>query len=215
MGHRRKLRWIVACLVAMAAVSGLLAILVSPPSEPVYRGKGLTIWLRELPMNAGPNDPRMQAILAMGTNVLPILNRIISQRELPLSGMFKVWLHHLPLYRRSAEMDLRWRAVCAFKILGPRATPSVPALSAILEANKNPGYAASALAAIGPSGVSSLAHALSHSDAKVRFSAASALGGMQHEAQPALPQLRSRLTDPVYFVREAATNALRRIAPGP
>jgi hypothetical protein len=212
MVTNRYWRPILAGLLALTAVAGMLAILLSPASEPIYQGKKLTVWLGELNASKGTNDPAAQAVRGLGTNALPTLIRLIDRRDY-FSTRAQAWLQKIPLVRGTPARDQRWQVVCAFKILGPLGAPAARELSAILEQGRHPGYAASCLAAIGLSGLPGLTQALGHKDAKVRFSAASALGGLLHEAQPAVPQLRARLADPVGYVREAATNALRRIAP--
>jgi len=61
--------------------------------------------------------------------------------------------------------------------------------------------------------VAALTNCLRHSNDDVRVEAARALGGLGAEAHPAVPSLVGALNDPVVLVRDAATNALGKIAP--
>jgi HEAT repeat protein len=172
----------------------LVAILVcifcfKPPArkEPVYQGKTLTQWLKQLDdgevygISSGslPTFSRAQieaaeAIRAIGTNALPLLLKDIhaspSERALGIR-IHRGWSSiNRRLFRGLIDFDevtsedrVRWRAAQGLSALGPLAKPAVPELRRLLFTNyfhSSIKEAAYALAGIGPDGIAVLTNAI-------------------------------------------------------
>ena len=109
-------------------------------------------------------------------------------------------------------------AARALGALGPKASPSVPALVKTLS-HEEPYvriYAAEALSSIGPkagAATSDLARALDDPIPGVRWAAAEALGSIGPAAESAVPQLIEALKDEFLYVRIFAAGALGSIGP--
>jgi HEAT repeat protein len=118
----------------------------------------------------------------------------------------------------SQDPNVRDCAIYGTRKLGIAARPVVPTLIAIL--SRQDSNAASAAAQtlsvlrLEPNlVVPALIGCLQHPNANLRCSAVSALRAYGFQAKPAVPALLAVLTDDVHAVREAATNALLKIAP--
>jgi hypothetical protein len=211
--------------VAGCAILAVVTVLGWPrEKEPVYQGKKLSEWAE--PYNdAGDDDARVDAIRHIGTNALPYLLSWMQFERPTWRTKIHGSLHRLPrILRRDivyrvllGRGELRLRAVrSAFEALGPEAAPAVPALARILSLTKSPviGYrAAETLAGIGGDGLSALTNALADQRCPYRYYAAEAIGSMGDKAVAAVPTLLSVLNDPDPVVKDAATLALRWVAP--
>jgi HEAT repeat protein len=138
-----------------------------------------------------PNSPaRLEAanaIRQIGTNGLPLLWRLISARDSPLTKQLLAhrtnpWLMRLLPHLRLASHDHQ-RGLAGFFILGTMATPAVPALVALVN-DPDPG---------------------------VRATAVSVLVQFGPEAQAAVPALLKCLNDPRSWVRTEAMLCLGNI----
>src|SRR4051794_1569408 len=61
-------------IVALLMFSVTAALLWPEPSEPVYKGKRLSFWVEQMPVNVPdgrPPDECIEAVLTIGTNGLP------------------------------------------------------------------------------------------------------------------------------------------------
>lgn len=92
---------------------------------------------------------------------------------------------------------------------------ALPSLTAALTDRSLPkgtrGFAVWAAGEIGPSAIPLLMQVLTDGDAGARVLAASALGKMCESAREAIPALEKAEADPNRFVREHATEALKRV----
>jgi hypothetical protein len=162
--HPRRL--IIAGGMLMAGFAVIL-ITTGGPTEPAHGGKKLSAWLDELnamtfPGECDPNTRPAQAVRAIGTDAIPWL-----LDELGIEGSaLKTRLNQL-LVRQSfikfrfedSHIRLR-RAVMGFAALGPIAKPAIPSLLKLVE--KNPGYAPTALAYVGPPAIPALQQCLTN-----------------------------------------------------
>lgn len=157
-------------------------------NEPVYQGKKLTKWLKQLDDGEafGISSSRLpsltpsqleaaQAIHAIGTNALPCLMENIHAQ--PATNAMRIRFYrwsdkHLPPLLHGmlfSHMDLteedrkRWRAAQGLAALGPLAKPAVPELKRLLYTNfwhSSIKEAAYALASMGPEGVEVLTNSV-------------------------------------------------------
>ncbi|MGO8931923.1 MAG: HEAT repeat domain-containing protein [Limisphaerales bacterium] len=155
--------------------------------EPVYQGKTLTNWLRQLddhevfgissyklPSPTRRQLEAAQAIRAMGAAALPLLMEDIHAR--PADNAFRIRLHRwLNAHLASAlsgqlwfldvteEDRRRWRAAQGLAALGPLAKPALPELKRLFSVNiwhSSVKEAAYALATIEPEGVEILTNSI-------------------------------------------------------
>src|SRR5262249_47690853 len=118
-------------VVALFAL-GIWLIRRANPPEPVYLGRPLESWLRELdnPQNGTNFAAARDAILHMGTNVLPhletYLRRNDSRWHLPWTRV-QAKLHVL---RAPVDYDFLWhrRAAIAVGQFGEAGAPAFPAM---------------------------------------------------------------------------------------
>jgi HEAT repeat protein len=185
--NQRKLVW--AGIVVGLILVGLCLISVQTRNEPVYQGKTLTQWLKQLDdgdafgisSSSRPTFTRKQteaaeAIRAIGTNALPFLMEDIHAHPSEKAAAFKVkreidsittWffrgrLNLGGLGEITSEDRVRWRAAQGLSALGPLVKPAIPELTRLLFTNyfhSSIKEAAYALAGIGPEGVAVLTNA--------------------------------------------------------
>lgn len=203
----KKLLGAVMVVIALGAFLAVWRFSRPARNEPVYQGKSLTTWLKQLddgqafgissshPFSLTPAQlEAAQAIHAMGTNALPWLMLDIQARPAveSLSVRFYRWARtHLPRWLSSRfnvqgiteEDRIRWRAAQGLSALGPLARPALPELQRLLLTNlphSSIKEAAYALAAIGPEGAAVLTNAVSPASEWSGMCAIWALG--QHPA---------------------------------
>jgi len=197
---RKKIFW--GGFIILAAI--LVCTLCFRPvarKEPVYRGKTLTQWLKQLddgqafgissgrlPSFTSPQIEAAESIRAIGTNALPLLLEDIhahpSEKDMWIQFNRKLerrW--NLGLADVTAKDRVRWRAAQGLSALGPLAKPAVPELTHLLFTNyfhSSIKEAAYALAGIGPDGIAILTNSLQPTNEWSGMCAIWALG--QHPA---------------------------------
>lgn len=136
--------------VAAAVVAGSHWL---EPAEPIYEGFPLSYYLE----NQTYGDLRrereaMEAIRAIGSNAVPPLIRILSQRESRLTGELRNWVRHQRWgHRYPASLVTRQRqALLACQALETLATPAIPALAGLTHDPELASHAVRALAFTGP-----------------------------------------------------------------
>lgn len=82
-------RRLILILLAVLLVGGL-ALLFIGPKEPTYKGKTLTEWIFYWPPQA---LEKREAILAIGTNALPTLLKLVSARDGAIKGKLAKFLN--------------------------------------------------------------------------------------------------------------------------
>ncbi len=212
---------VLAVLVSAIAWQVLEA---SRERQPVYGGKGLTLWLRTYDPSSpfGRHSPEWNAtddaVRHMGTNCIPILLRMIRQKDSPT----KLWLvafarkhrlltkriHFVPASVRNVE------ASRAFIALGDTAKDAVPALVKMYDDNISAESRCAiedALAWIGPAAkpaIPLLVKATTNANPRVRASALWALGEVHAEPELCVPCLIQALNDSDDWARLSAAHAL-------
>src|SRR5215471_6422315 len=125
-------------LATFAAIA--LMLLRQPQSEPIIQGKRLSVWLTGY-QTQGVNPQAWakadEILLAVGTNAIPTLLRMLRQQDSP----FKLLLmqlaqrQHMVRLRFIRAEDRHYQAAIAFAKLGAAARNAVPALIEISNAN--------------------------------------------------------------------------------
>ncbi len=206
--NRKKIVW--SGFILLAAILVYFFFFTSAArKEPIYQGKTLTQWLKQLDdgevegISSGslPTFTRAQieaaeAIRAIGTNALPLLIEDIHAHPSEEALRFKLLrLLHLNGIGMSfgtrtyfstditSEDRVRWRAAQGLSALGPLAKPAVPELTRLLFTNyfhSSIKEAAYALAGIGPDGIAALTNSIQPTNEWSGMCAIWALG--QHPA---------------------------------
>lgn len=203
---------VLALILAMA----LVVFLLLRPQQPSFEGKRLETWLADYNPNAGDEKSEKAAcvIRNAGTNALPQLIDILGANTPRVNRLKSYAMRWLPFIPSRPQLDLQWKTVSAFKILGSIAGPAAPKLGELLERGRNPGYVSTALSHIGPEALPHLMMAMTNRNALVRFTAISATGHMGTNALPAVTVIQQALLDSETTVVEAAASALKELGIG-
>jgi len=210
--------------VAAVVIVGLVMVLTRE-LEPEYGGKKLSEWLFLLSRDGRPTSQAAVAIREIGTNAYPYLLSWMAYEtprwKMNLHGAVYPILKRIsnpatqsPLLNYKAELraDVAGRAL---EILG-RPLEAIPDLERLLNAPRarmGAVRAAQILTKLGAPGLSALSSALTNRNDAIRGTLAQVIGYMGTNAQPAVPGLLKLLKDADPFVRQAATNAVRKIDP--
>ncbi len=174
-------------LVIVAILAAVLWFTPRTRNEPVYRGRTLTQWLKQLddgeafgisssalPSRTPAQREAAEAIRDLGTEALPLLMKDIHATPASDSSRMKLYGRLNALVRRvsglrpgfgevTQEDRTRWRAAQGLAALGPLAKPALPELKRLLYTNyfhSSIKEAAYVLAAIGPEGIAILTNAV-------------------------------------------------------
>ena len=187
MKFERRKTLLGSVVVGIALVIGLLFFPAHGRLEPVYRGKTLSRWLRQLddgeafgissgrlPSPTPAQFEAAEAIRALGAEALPLLLEEI--HATPASDSFRMKAYRRlsslagritgsrPLFGEVTKEDrTRWRAAQGLAVLGPLAKPAVPELRRLLFTNyfhSSIKEAAYVLATVGPEGIQILTNAV-------------------------------------------------------
>jgi hypothetical protein len=188
------------CVVLGIISVGFTVYRVWPQPEPLYKGRPLSEWyldIKRVPLPNFCSTPEFQtacghfyaAVEETGTNGLPFLLEMLKSKE--YSGMrtkLVDWANesgklHHHFWTQIDRVDMEQTII---ECLGHKASPAVPALVDILKTTKNP-YA--------------------------KYTILSTLPFVSPEPQMVRGALLRALQDRDEWVREAATNALRKIDP--
>src|SRR5260370_2105057 len=200
-----KKRGILLAVLFVALLGGLVWV-PCRASEPVYQGKPLSAWLKDL-YPEWKEDVSPHAVVAfreMGTNAIPALLKIIQSYDSPFDRMIlepgrMQSLVHFPLVekwhqRASERSHQRLAATLAISAIGTNAKPVLPALTNLLF-HTNTHFFSGALAGMGPEGLSALIAALTNQNADIRLSAAMGLKWARSDLNLVVPALIARLSD--------------------
>ncbi len=224
---RKRLRIIFAFL--LIAVLGGVAwqVLRTSKPEPVYQGKPLNYWIKELDHNVSQSDGFSywvgeKPVLEIGPPAIPFLIATLKKKDSRLNDAYvslypklPKWMRdHLSTPQKSAEM--RANAAHGLKLFGPKAAVAVPDLMAALHDNDKwvRSAAANALGAIGPEAkmaVPALIRGLNDSDKNMALACLIGLNGAGQDSPEAEPALQHLLKDSDRNNRAWATMALGRM----
>jgi HEAT repeat protein len=210
-----KKRGILLAVLFVALLGGLVWVL-SRPAEPIYQGKPLSAWLKEIDVDAYPVDTNQAAFVAfreMGTNAIPALLKIIQSGDprfqrmiLKLNRMQS--LVQFPLLDESRQREAAFFALYA---MGAQAKPAFPALTNRLVHSDTYAFSAIALAGMGSEALPPLFAALTNQDEFIRRSAANGLSWEQSDLNLVVPALIARLNDPDRSVHLTAVESLGKL----
>jgi HEAT repeat protein len=197
--------------VLFVALAGGLVWMLSRPVEPVYQGKPLSAWLKELRSWSGDtNQAAFVAFSDMGTNAIPLLLKIIASDDPPFQRM--VWaLNRKQSLVRFPERDAwRQRRTASFALyaMGANGKPAFSVLTNLLFHTNTLFLSAVPLAGMGPEGLPPLLAALTNQYASIRESAAFGLGWARSDLNIVVPALIVRLSDENKMVHRSAVLAL-------
>jgi hypothetical protein len=215
-----KLRVRIIATSGLVVLVGFVWVLVCQvPQDPIYNGKKLTVWIHTY-TTAGRfsrvGNEADDAVRHIGTNCIPVLLKMLSQKDSALKLRVFEWvrkqrlikIHFVPAAVRNREASM------AFIVLGDGAKGAVPALVKMLNENISPESQSAiedALAWIGPAAepaVTSLLRGATNSVPRVRASALWALGEIHAEQAFCIPALLHALKDSDDWVRLSAAHAL-------
>ena len=210
-----------AIVVFALLLLGAIVLFWAFSSEPVYKGRGLSSWLKDLNpprgARAGLRDEAVEAIQHIGAEALPILSETFNAQD----SKWKVAA--MSLLARQSLFPVRWlpapqrrlNALFGIEALGPAAAPLVPELILVLNGTNTPArpLAAQALGAIDAAHhmtVPVLANALHDGDVAVRIAAAESLRRLGKHPEIATPALLKRIEVSTGTEFEQVTAAILR-----
>jgi HEAT repeat protein len=220
MGKRGRVLIAIAAVAILAVLAwGVLRSSATAP-EPVYKGKPLSYWLQGYGFTYNAtNRPNYQdaqiAMMAAGTNAIPVLLRMLRAQDSPLKTRLLWWSYRYAYFRdhfRSAGA-LNSEALNGFANVHD-ASGAVPELIKMVNENRHglqTTYAIIILSQIGPAAheaVPSLLHTLAGTNESARAAALEALGGIHANPQAVVPVLIKALHDSSAGTRARAVVAL-------
>jgi HEAT repeat protein len=122
-------------VVLIVAVVGGIGWVVSRPSEPVYQGKRLSEWLPDYTSGKGDFTKADAAVVAAGTNAVPMLLRFMRAKDSALKLRLLALAQRQQLIKiQDSDADLRnMQGFFGFKALGDKGVVAVPELIKIYE----------------------------------------------------------------------------------
>ncbi len=196
-------RNVLATLIILVVVGGAWVVWHAP-TEPVYQGKRLRVWLAGY---SGTNRDRQvtdEAVRHIGTNAIPTLLKMLRAHDSPLESKLLFWAtrYRALVIHYTNPSVLNDHAFMAFQALGPEAASAVPELIKILEQNvsrSSESYTARTLAVIGPgakAAVPLLMREATSTNLTDHSDALWALGQIHADPDKAVPILISALGNP-------------------
>ncbi len=154
---------------------------------------------------------------------VPLLRKALRDRDAKVRARAAIALHwstrassavaELSAALADPDLQVRNAAAWALNSVGPQARPAIPALAAMVRADRGRAAQAAftALGSIGASALPALLEFLADPDPTRRQGAAQAIARIGPEAKAAMPALMARLDDPAREVRWAVAMALAAI----
>src|SRR2546426_4374026 len=195
-------------LAVSAAVAGFFA---ARAREPVYEGKRLSEWLRDLDDNILAADSRNRAVDAVrqiGSNCVPTLVELLhSSDSWPKRKLMELVGNQSRIrFHFTTAQERRSRAIRGIEVLGPAA---IPMLIDLLNDKATMSTAMICLSRVGSEVVWPLTCTVTNEGPQVRSAAIVTLGLLRSNGQAAVPALVARLeSDEDNRVRASAANAL-------
>lgn len=201
----------------MLIIAVLYTLIVNAPAEPIYEGKALSVWLREL-APAYPAETRAQAkeaVRAIGTNAFSTLLVYISAEDDSFEGIVRTkWERVIKGSASTPPFFKRMQAISGFEALGSLGRGAIPKLEQIMTRGQCPIDAGRALGFIkAEETIPFMIDFLNRSAPGSRASGCAALGAMGKQAQVAVPKLLQLISnDQDEVVRANAVEAMGSIA---
>lgn len=190
-------RWIWITISVLGSIVLLLAI-GGPASEPAYRGKSLSVWLRGFESDVAEARWRSaEAMRQMGTNALPCLIARLDHRSITQESWWKRMLRAALSKQSLIKLNLprsadeRRETLAALDALGPAAKDAIPAVERLLHENPPDPQALLVLGRLGPEAVPALTRALTNDEKAIRFGARACLDMLESHSEilfPTTPQ---------------------------
>jgi HEAT repeat protein len=193
------------------------------PEDPEYQGRRLSSWMTDL---SSPEPPKVQqarqAVLALGTNAVPILVVHLGARDSMLGKLAvaserflprPLWVMAMQATRSRDALERRTHAARALAVLGPAAILALPDLGGAIQ-DPEPRVAAAAAEAlrlIGPPAWPALLQAIGSTNEYAFRLASSALLETGAAASNTAPALVDLLLPAPHHRREHLTQTLVRI----
>ena len=203
----------VGLLLSLLVIVGVVVWQMLPPSEPVYQGKRLRLWLRDLDYTWTPAaSSARNAIQHMGTNSVPTLIYYIRYQDPPWKRLY-AWVVEHVLRRGRVDFEYQWhrRAALACTELGLKAQAAIPALVEASNNAEDEPEAFKALTAMLPLSAPALTNLLATGGRNARASAAVALRkSLWYPSLQvmAINALTNAMTDADWEIRVAAAYSL-------
>ncbi len=211
MTKRRKITFFFVAAVSLSAAIHFAL----QPRQPVYQGRTLSSWLDDLDYEV--DAPKVwkasDAIKKIGSPALPQIIKLLKAEDSMYSrlGVELLTLARVKQSRFVPAWRHHWKATLAFRALGPRASPAVPELVAMLPDTEQKMETLEALGLIGPAAeeaVPAIIQCLKDGSGSVRCAAAEALGRIAGHPELAVPALIKALEHPQPNTRWHAADAL-------
>ncbi len=187
--------------VVVVLLSGLIVFLWALSHrrfEPVYQGRSLTLWVSDF--NRGPVEYKKarEAILAIGTNSLPVLLDLLQRPEEPWQNNWIRRINRLRLVRLKPRLSPPYpdQVVSAFIVLGPNTRPALPQLNRIFRSSAHGVYASEAMTlALGKESLPYIAAGANDANPLVRSNAAVSLRNLASDPKAVAPLVVRGLAD--------------------
>jgi hypothetical protein len=216
--------WIrgITASVIVVVIGAVWLLARQGPRVPAYRGKSLPVWLRTYAESSSSGRHSREwneaddAVRHMGTNCVPVLLRMIREKDAKLKLLAMSWAQKQRLVRLHfvAAAERNVEASRAFIVLGDSAKGAVPALVEMYDEDlsaESRSAIGDALAWIGPaakSAVPVLVRGAGDPNARVRANALWALGEIRAKPELCVPVLIHALMDSNDWVRLSGAHAL-------
>jgi HEAT repeat protein len=216
MPRTRQIRWL-AVVAGLTAVSAIVTWLVwsATPPEPVYQGRPLREWLREFdsPYNSSNHLAAREAVLHMGTNVLPHLERYLRHKDWRYHRQWMNLKARLGMLHPPIDYAFLWhrRAAMAVGQFGEAGAPAFPAMMEAANTRQAEQAVTTSLSWMFPRSVPALTNLLMSTNLTTRYRAIDALStAPSHPSVEAMARtaLLNALHDPDRGMRMTAASAL-------
>jgi HEAT repeat protein len=235
MSKRRKIFWLVAAALALAAV----LLVAARNAEPTYGGRSLTSWLAQCssPLDQTQRLAQAQAaVRAIGApKALPTLLRLVQTKDKGLKGWVVQrledhptrFVHRRSMYEQQAlnrgenlppekGIILHWQSaiecqlegIDGFEVLGTNCAPAVGALTRLLDDKDLAFVAARCLSSIGKPAETALCQCLTNADWQVRRWSVGSLAEVTDDVEIYINRIKPCLRDGESSVRFAAVQAI-------
>ena len=208
---------VVLLLMAGVLVCAWIAARLWSPAEPIYEGKPVSAWLKEMESwNGDTNEAVFVAFSRMDTNVIPFLvGKIRAPRSEFQRLVHKANRAQGVVQIPEGDMGSGLAAAYGLYAMGKNATPAAPVLTDMLFRTNALDVASASRSALALAGMTEGIHALivasTNENRFTREWAVSALGFARSDFDDVLPALFDRLNDGYRSVKGGAAAALGQL----